>query len=255
MRKVIAPLAAAAFGAAAVGLAFLTQAQDAPPQSPQPQPQTAPQAGAGEAIPEAEHLSYALGFNFGLNLKQQQIEVNAPRFAQGMSDAMSTGESRLSEEQLVKALLSFQQSMQQKQQERLEEVAQESRQFLEQNKTAQGVKVAASGLQYKVIQPGEGESPGPNDMVTVHYRGRLVDGSVFDSSYDRGEPAQFMVGQVIAGWSEALQMMKPGAKWELYIPAELAYGEEGRPPVIPPSATLIFEVELLEVRPGASPQQ
>jgi len=124
--------------------------------------------------------------------------------------------------------------------------------FLAENAKQEGVVVTESGLQYKVIEPGQGDSPGPADVATVHYRGTLIDGTQFDSSYDRGQPATFPVGGVIAGWSEALQMMKPGAKWQLFIPAELAYGERGAGQVIGPNSTLIFDVELISVEPGAS---
>ena len=119
--------------------------------------------------------------------------------------------------------------------------------FLEENANQEGVMVLASGLQYTIIKSGNGKTPTLQDLVTVHYRGTFIDGNVFDSSYDRGEPIRFPVSGVIAGWTEALQLMKEGDQWKLFIPAHLAYGETGAGGVIPPSATLIFEVELLEV--------
>ncbi len=122
--------------------------------------------------------------------------------------------------------------------------------FLTENAKKEGVVVTASGLQYKVLEAGEGDSPMPSDVVTVHYRGTLVDGTQFDSSYDRGQPATFPVGGVIAGWTEALQLMKPGAKWQLVIPADLAYGERGAGQVIGPNSTLLFDVELISVEKG-----
>lgn len=127
-----------------------------------------------------------------------------------------------------------------------EENKKEGEAFLAKNKERKGVKTTASGLQYEVLQKGKGASPTPSDKVTVHYKGNLIDGSTFDSSYDRGQPATFSVGGVIKGWTEALQLMKIGAKWKLFIPPNLAYGERGRPS-IPPNATLIFEVELISI--------
>ena len=124
--------------------------------------------------------------------------------------------------------------------------------FLAENAKQEGVKVTESGLQYKVLEPGEGDSPGASDVATVHYRGTLIDGTQFDSSYDRGQPATFPVGGVIAGWTEALQLMKPGAKWQLTIPAGLAYGERGAGQDIGPNATLLFDVELISVEKGAN---
>ena len=127
-----------------------------------------------------------------------------------------------------------------------EENARIGKEFLEQNAKQEGVKVTASGLQYLVVKEGDGKKPGPNDVVTVHYTGRLVDGTVFDSSVERGEPATFGVGQVIAGWTEALQMMSEGSAWRLFIPSELAYGAHGTGP-IQPNSTLIFDVQLIKV--------
>jgi FKBP-type peptidyl-prolyl cis-trans isomerase FklB len=124
--------------------------------------------------------------------------------------------------------------------------------FLAENAKKEGVIVTASGLQYKVLEPGDGPSPGVEDVATVHYRGTLIDGTQFDSSYDRGQPATFPVGGVIAGWTEALQLMKPGAKWQLFIPAELAYGERGAGQDIGPNSTLLFDVELISVEKVAN---
>ena len=121
---------------------------------------------------------------------------------------------------------------------------------MDNNAKIEGVVVTESGLQYKIVEPGEGESPGPNDVVTVNYRGTLTDGTQFDSSYDRGQPATFPVSGVIAGWTEALQLMKPGAKWQLVIPSELAYGDRGAGQTIGPNATLVFDVELIKVEKG-----
>jgi FKBP-type peptidyl-prolyl cis-trans isomerase FklB len=124
----------------------------------------------------------------------------------------------------------------------------QNKKFLEENKKAEGVTTLPSGLQYKVLKSGNGPTPAAEDTVRTHYKGTLIDGTVFDSSYDRGEPAEFPVGGVIKGWTEALQKMKVGDKWQLFIPSELAYGEAGAGGVIPPGATLIFEIELLDVK-------
>jgi FKBP-type peptidyl-prolyl cis-trans isomerase len=140
-----------------------------------------------------------------------------------------------------------QQYMQQVADQKNEALIKESQAFLDANRQKAGVKVTATGLQYRVLTPGTGASPKPTDQVTVHYTGRLTDGTVFDSSVERNEPATFGVSEVIAGWTEALQLMKVGDKWELVIPSELAYGERGAGYQIPPYATLIFEVELLKV--------
>lgn len=248
----------AVFAVLAAGLSLFSHAQDEPGSgTPAAEHEGHEHEGhdheghAHDAVaPEADedHISYALGFRIGSDFASREIELDAEQFARGLGDALDGKEPRLGEQELVAALMAFQMQMQAKQQEQLERLAEQGRAFLEQNRDAEGVQVTDSGLQYKIVEPGEGEAPGPTDTVTVHYRGRLVDGQQFDSSYDHGEPAQFRADQVIPGWTEALQMMKPGAKWELYIPANLAYGQQGTPNgSIPPNATLIFEVELLGV--------
>jgi len=145
----------------------------------------------------------------------------------------------------------FQQRMIARQQEMLRKEAETNlaagNAFLEENKGKPGVVVLPSGLQYKVLEEGTGRTPTATDRVKVHYQGTFVNGEEFDSSYRRNQPAEFQVNRVIAGWTEALQLMKEGAKWQLFIPADLAYGERGRPPSMPPNSTLIFEVELIEV--------
>lgn len=195
--------------------------------------------------------SYAIGQQIGKNLKAQNIEIDAKTLAASLTDA-TTGKSQMTEEQIQKAMMKLQEMAMKKQQEEGETNKKKSAEFLEKNKTAEGIKVTASGLQYSVIKEGDGPIPKKEDTVKCHYTGTLLDGTKFDSSVDRGQPAEFPVGGVIPGWTEALQMMKVGSKYKLVIPPELAYGASGRPG-IPPNSALIFEVELLEiVKPTAA---
>jgi FKBP-type peptidyl-prolyl cis-trans isomerase len=172
--------------------------------------------------------------------------------SEGIEDALSGKESRLSEEEMGSSLSNLRQKSMTAMQEALKEQAEknlvEGEKFLTENKTKEGVKTTASGLQYKIIEEGKGPSPKAGDTVTVNYRGTLIDGTQFDSSYDRGQPATFPLTGVIPGWTEALQMMKKGSKWELYIPPDLAYGDRGAGNRIPPNSTLIFEVELISIQ-------
>ncbi|PLY06949.1 MAG: hypothetical protein C0624_03950 [Desulfuromonas sp.] len=202
--------------------------------------------------------SYAIGFSIGEDFQQQGIDVDARVLAKGMADAVAGSEAMLSEEERREVFTSLQKRMMEKQQqmaaEREKEMSAqgeknlaEGKAFLEENGKKEGVVTLDSGLQYKVLKKGKGAPPIKTDKVTVHYHGTLVDGTVFDSSVDRGEPATFPVGGVIPGWVEALQLMPPGSKWQLFIPSELAYGERGAGPVIAPNAVLIFEVELLDI--------
>ena len=193
--------------------------------------------------------SYSVGYQFGQNLKKMHADLDAEVLSKGIEDAISGKESLLSEEEMGSSLSNLRQksmaAVQQELKEQAEKNLVEGEKFLTENKTKEGVKTTASGLQYKVIEKGEGPSPKVGDTVTVNYRGTLVDGTEFDSSYARGEPATFPLTGVIPGWTEALQMMKKGSKWELYIPPDLAYGERGAGNRIPPNSTLIFQVELI----------
>lgn len=196
--------------------------------------------------------SYAIGQQIGRNLKAQNIEIDAKTLAASLTDAMA-GKSELKEDEIQKAMMKLQEMAMKKQTEEADKNKGKSSEFLEKNKTAEGVKVTASGLQYIVVSGGTGPMPTKNDTVKCHYKGTLTTGEQFDSSYDRGQPAEFPVGGVIPGWTEALQMMKVGSKYKLFIPAELAYGASGRPG-IPPNSALVFEVELLDiVKAGAAP--
>jgi FKBP-type peptidyl-prolyl cis-trans isomerase FklB len=197
-----------------------------------------------------DKLSYALGADMGNNLKKFEIDVNADVYIKGMKDAMSGGKVLLTDEEIKALIVSLQKDLQTKQQEKMkaqgEKNKKEGEAFLAENKKKEGVKTLPSGLEYKVITEGKGKSPKDTDTVTVHYKGTLIDGTEFDSSYKRNEPATFPVNGVIKGWTEALQLMKEGSKWQLFIPANLAYGDAGRPG-IPPNSVLIFEVDLLKV--------
>lgn len=195
--------------------------------------------------------SYAIGQQIGRNLKAQNVEIDPKTLAASLTDAMA-GKSELKEDEIQKAMMKLQEMAMKKQTEEAETNKTKSAEFLEKNKSAEGVKVTASGLQYMVVTEGTGPVPTKNDTVKCHYKGTLITGEQFDSSYDRGQPAEFPVGGVIPGWTEALQMMKVGSKYKLFIPSELAYGASGRPG-IPPNSALVFEVELLDiVKPAAA---
>lgn len=201
---------------------------------------------------QKEKMSYIIGFDVGKNMladfKQRGIEVDNALLLNGLKDALSEKESAISEEETQKATLEFQQMLTEKQNEASTAARKAGEDFLAENAKKEGIKVTTSGLQYKIIAEGTGKSPQPTNTVVVHYRGKLIDGTVFDESYKRGEPATFPLNQVIKGWTEGLQLLKEGGKAELYIPAELGYGDRGAGQLIPPGAALIFEVELIKVQ-------
>lgn len=203
---------------------------------------------------ELDTVSYSLGVSIAENIKRQGLEdVNEAAFAQGVKDYLTDEENVKLEPGMANQLL--QAYFTNLRDAEMEKNKEESEAFLEENKTKEGVQVTESGLQYKILQEGTGASPEEGDQVRVHYTGKLIDGEVFDSSVERGEPAVFRVGQVIPGWNEALTMMQVGGKWELYIPSELGYGQRGAGQSIGPNATLIFEVELLDIVEDEAPQQ
>ena len=193
--------------------------------------------------------SYAFGLDIATKLNRQELDLDAKAFTAGISDGFA-GKPALTEEQKQAAIMDLQKSAMAKAEEKQKAAAEKNLKageaFLAANAKKEGVKTTASGLQYKVIKSGAGPSPKPTDVVKVHYHGTLIDGTVFDSSVRRNTPATFPVNGVIPGWTEALQLMKVGDKWQLVIPAKLAYGEEGPGP-IGPNSTLIFEVELLGI--------
>ncbi len=199
-----------------------------------------------------DKLSYALGMSIAHNLRESGVNsLDFESFTSGLRDLMSGGQTRLSFDEAGKILDKFftetEARMKEEQGVMAAAFKEEGETYLKANAAKEGVKTLASGLQYKVIKEGNGKKPGPRDKVRCHYEGTLVNGMKFDSSYDRNEPAVFGVNQVIAGWTEALQLMTEGSVWELYIPYQLAYGEQGAQGAIPPCAALIFKVELLEV--------
>src|SRR5947199_1757315 len=201
---------------------------------------------------QKEKVSYAIGMQIGFNLARQKVDINPDLLATGIKDAIA-GKPQLTPDQVKDVMAQFEKDMEQKQKQLGEKNKTEGAKFLEDNKKKPGVKTTSSGLQYKVEKEGTGAQPKATDMVTVNYRGTLIDGTEFDSSYKRGQPATFPVNGVIKGWTEALQLMKVGSKYQLWIPSNLAYGERSVSPELGPNATLIFEVGLLDAKPPPTP--
>lgn len=239
---------------AALIVAPLTvSAEDAP--STQPAAAAEPAAVSAPAddafASERDRLSYAVGVQFGTSLSRDQVDLNLDVFMTALKDVAEGRPLAMSPDEVMQTVQAFGRQLQQQQRAAAQAAAAaneaQGHAYLAENAKKDGVHVTDSGLQYRVLEEGTGPSPKPTDMVRAHYSGRLLDGTEFDSSYKRGSPAIFAVQQVIEGWQEALPLMKEGAKWELTIPANLAYGEGGAGAHIPPNSTLIFEVELLEV--------
>ena len=209
-------------------------------------------ADAPEVKSDKEVFSYSLGMNLGGNLKRESVEVDTELLVRGFKDSYGGGKTILTEEEARKSIMDFQKAQMAKKAETMKKLSEKNKadgeKFLAENAKKEGVKSLPSGLQFKEITPGKGKTPKATDTVTTQYKGTLIDGTEFDSSYKRGEPATFPVSGVIAGWTEALQLMKEGAKWQLFIPPNLAYGERGAGSDIGPNATLIFEVELISVK-------
>ncbi len=247
-----------------------------PPASTQPTPAAkAPQSGAAKATkapstaarkapaakaPAAlalttpkDKASYAIGMNIGRGLHRDSVDVDPNVLLQGLKDALAGGKPLLTDDEAKAALTALQAEVGKRQQEKAavlgEANKKEGEEFLTTNKTKEGVVTLPDGLQYKILKQGTGPKPTASDSVICNYRGTLINGTEFDSSYKRGQPATFGVGQVIHGWTEALQLMPVGSKWQLFIPAEMAYGARGAGADIGPNATLIFEVELLSIQP------
>ena len=252
---------------AATGLTLASAAQQSQPANPKPAPAATPKSTASKtstakttpaaAAPatlttQKDKISYALGMNIGTGLHRQPVELNPDVVAQGLKDALSGGKTLLTVEEAQTILKAAQDDLRTKQEAKMKEAGEANRKegdaFLAANKDKEGVVTLPSGLQYKILKQGAGAKPTASDSVVCNYRGALINGTEFDSSYKRGEPATFPVGGVIKGWTEALQLMPVGSKWQLFVPSALAYGERGAGADIGPNATLIFEVELLSIQ-------
>src|SRR5450432_3956034 len=269
MQKILAvTLKTAAIALLALGT---LRAQDAPAPKPKPAaPSTTPKtpAASSAATPKTgaaaktgaplvlktqkDKVSYAIGLNIGKSFRKDSVDVNSAVFARGVKDAITGAKPLLTDEEL-KAVFTELQAELKKRQDDVTRAAGETNQkagetFLAENKTKDGVVALPSGLQYKIITAGTGPKPAETDSVVCNYRGTLLDGTEFDSSYKRGQPATFPVNGVIKGWTEALQLMPVGSKWQLFVPADLAYGDRGAGADIGPGATLIFEVELMSIQ-------
>jgi FKBP-type peptidyl-prolyl cis-trans isomerase FklB len=270
-----------AAGILPLGIVRAQQTPTANPQeAPAAKPQSSPQTGSAQtpatkppsgttaaksqtpptvkkAIPltlktDRDKASYAIGMNWGASLHKQSVEVDPAILMRGIKDGLAAGKTLMTEDEMRAALTQLQNGLRAKQQE-IARVAKETSKkegdaFLAANKDKEGVVALPSGLQYKILTEGTGPKPAATDSVVCNYSGKLINGTEFDSSYKRGQPVTFPVTGVIKGWTEALQLMPVGSKWELFIPAELAYGEPGRGPAVPPNSTLIFEVELISIQ-------
>lgn len=240
-----------------------SHAQQAPAKVPPAKPKAAPSAPSRKATAtkpgapapltlktEKDKFSYALGMNLGNSLHKQSVPVDPVILQRGLKDALA-GKTQMTEEEARGAIMAVQTEMRKKMEESRQAAGgvnkKEGEAFLAANKTKEGVVTLPSGLQYKVLKEGSGPKPSATDSVVCNYRGTLIDGKEFDSSYKRGEPATFPVNGVIKGWTEALQLMPVGSKWQLFVPADLAYGDRGAGADIGPGATLVFEVELMSI--------
>jgi FKBP-type peptidyl-prolyl cis-trans isomerase FklB len=237
-------------------------------QTPAAKPKAAPAATTRRApaakspatplTTQKDKFSYALGMNLGTSLKKQSVAVDPNILARGLKDALGGGKTALTEDQARATLMEVQTEMRKKQQEQMQQAGaankKEGDAFLAANKSKDGVITLPSGLQYKILTPGTGPKPTASDSVVCNYRGTLINGTEFDSSYKRGQPATFPVNGVIKGWTEALQLMPVGSKWQLFVPSDLAYGERSPSPEITPDSTLIFEVELLSIQNKSADQ-
>jgi FKBP-type peptidyl-prolyl cis-trans isomerase FklB len=197
---------------------------------------------------ESQKISYIIGFQAGGQLKQQGFPIDIETLTKALKEGLSGAEPRLSSEEAGTIMQAFQEKQTAKQEEVNGQIEEAGKAFLAKNKKSEGVIELENGLQYKVLTAGTGKKPSATDTVSVNYRGTLIDGTEFDSSYKRGAPAEFPVNRVIPGWTQILQMMEEGAKWQVYIPSELAYGAQGAGPSIGPNTTLIFDIELLKIK-------
>jgi FKBP-type peptidyl-prolyl cis-trans isomerase FklB len=203
---------------------------------------------AGSLKTDKQKFSYTAGYQIGQNLKRQNLDLDSKAFSQGAQDAITGAKPRLKPEEMQAAIQARQKKDMEKQAAAAKKNLDAGQAFLEANKKKDGVTTTASGLQYKIITEGKGKQPKSTDTVVAHYRGTLINGNEFDSSYQRNEPATFPVGGVIKGWQEVLPLMKEGAKWQVYIPSDLAYGPRGAGAEIGPNEVLIFDIELVSVK-------
>jgi FKBP-type peptidyl-prolyl cis-trans isomerase FklB len=247
------------------------RAQDTSAPKPQttPAPKTPgttpakPRSATGTRTPltlktDKDKVSYAIGVNIGKSMRKDTVDVDPAIFARGMKDALAGGKLLLTDDEMKVVLTKLQGDLRARQEQAMQKAGELNKKagddFLAQNKTKEGVVALPDGLQYKILKEGTGPKPSATDSVVCNYRGTLIDGTEFDSSYKRGQPATFPVSGVIKGWTEAVQLMPVGSKWQLFLPADLAYGNRGAGPDIGPNATLIFEVELLSIQNKAAAQ-
>jgi FKBP-type peptidyl-prolyl cis-trans isomerase FklB len=249
-----------------VCLAALGMAQDTGSSKPAQTTKSAPEAKSQAATPEIpglptqkDKISYAIGMNVGKGLHRESIDVDPNLLMQGLKDSLSGGKTLMTDEQAQATIVELRSQVQSRMQAQMQQEAETNKKdgeaFLAANKAKPGVVTLPSGLQYKVLKEGTGPKPTLDDKVVCNYRGTLIDGKEFDSSYKRGEPATFPVRGVIKGWTEALQLMPVGSKWQIVLPPDLAYGERGAGPDIGPNSTLVFEVELLSIAPKDQPSK
>lgn len=197
---------------------------------------------------DEQRVSYGFGLQFGQQLQRNQFEgLDLDMVAAGIRDLFLKQDIQVSDAELNQAFSSVQQKLQIQQEQKAKQMAELGKSFLEQNSKREGVKTLASGLQYEVLEAGTGATPTRDSTVVTHYHGTFIDGTMFDSSLERGQPATFGVTQVISGWTEALQLMKVGDKWRIFLPSHLAYGDMGSPPTIPGGAALVFEIHLIDI--------
>ena len=255
-----------AAGAMLAGSLYAQTAQAPPAKTPSSttakKPATAKPGTAAKPAPavtlktQQEKFSYALGMNLGANLHKQSVPIDPAMVSRGLKDGFSGAKTLLTEEEAKAALTEEQNVLRKAQQEKMQAAGDANKkqgaEFLAANKSKEGVVALPSGLQYKILKAGDGPKPSASDTVVCNYRGTLLNGTEFDSSYKRGQPATFPLTGIIRGWTEALQLMPVGSKWQLFVPADLAYGEHSPGPEITPNSTLIFEVELLSIQPKAA---
>jgi len=257
MRKLVTLAAVLLVAAAAIaGAQQSGQPAQQPVAAQAAPPSTPPSAGKPESL--QDRASYTIGLNLGRSLKTNGVQVNPDLIVKGLQDGLGGGQALLTDAEMQTTMQTLQQQVMQQQEEKRKAAGEknkaEGEAFLAKNKERKEVKTTASGLQYEVLKEGTGPTPKPTDTVTVHYTGTLIDGTKFDSSVDRGQPATFVLNQVIPGWTEGVQLMKVGSKYKLYIPSALGYGEQGAGNIIGPNSPLIFEVELLSIGQPEQPK-